>query len=65
PEVFEILEGLRIPEHPDSRSDNIRTGIPGYPDKPERRCWAEFLMSAIRALVKFPDGAARVAACAP
>ena len=22
---------LRIPEHPDIRSDSIRTGIPGYP----------------------------------
>jgi hypothetical protein len=24
---------LHIPTHPDSRYDNIRTGIPGYPDK--------------------------------
>jgi hypothetical protein len=23
---------MRIPEHSDSRSDNIRTRIPGYPD---------------------------------
>ena len=48
---------LRIPTHPDSRSGDIRTRIPDYPDILTAAAERSFLMSFLSGLVK--RGAAR------
>ena len=62
-------EQLRIPTDPYSRSDNIRTGIPEYPDSLTATAERGLLMSVPHVLVKgggaMRRGAACVAACAP